>query len=270
MTRNQLIQLINTKKSFLSVGLDADIDKIPQHLKNSEDPVFEFNKAIIDSTIDYAVAFKLNLAFYESIGHEGWLSFEKTIEYLKKRGNIFTIADAKRSDIGNTATHYAKAFFENLGFDAVTVNPFMGYDAVVPFLKYKDKFTIILALTSNAGSSDFQMQYCGNKYLYEEVIVKSAKWASPDQIMYVIGATKADVLKNARELVPDNFFLVPGVGAQGGDLQSVCKHGMNDQCGLLINSSRSIIFSSQDRDFAEKAGESAFEIQKQMEIILNS
>ncbi len=270
MNREKLYSLIKLKRSFLCIGLDTDIEKIPEHLKKSDDPVFEFNKAIIDFTRDYAIAYKLNLAFYERCGSSGWLSFEKTIDYLRGIGNIFTIADAKRGDIGNSASQYAKAFFDNLGFDAITVNPYMGYDAVAPFLEYKDKITILLALTSNEGSSDFQMQLCGKKYLYEVVLTRSAGWGSSDQIMYVVGGTKSGVLTKARHLVPDCFFLVPGIGAQGGDLKSVCEKGMNDKCGLIVNASRSIIYCSSERDFAEQARKAAFELQQQMETELSN
>ncbi len=270
MNRAQLANIIKQKRSFLCVGLDADIDKIPGYLKKADDPLFEFNKAIIDSTKDYAVAYKPNLAFYEMIGSKGWVSLEKTINYLKSCGDLFTIADAKRGDIGNSASYYARSFFEFLDFDAVTVNPYMGYDTIAPFLEYTDKFTILLALTSNKGSSDFQMLKSGEHYLYEEVIVKSSGWASPDQIMYVVGATKPEIVAKARKLTPDNFFLVPGVGAQGGDLDSVCKGGLNSQCGLIVNASRSIIYASAGKDFAEKAREAARDMQHQMETELKS
>lgn len=269
MNRVQLADLINRKKSLLCVGLDADIDKIPDFLKKADDPLFEFNKAIIDSTKDYAIAYKPNLAFYEMLGAKGWASLEKTIEYLKGSGELFTIADAKRGDIGNSAKYYAKAFFEFLDFDAVTVNPYMGYDTVAPFLEYTEKFTILLALTSNKGSSDFQMLKCGEDHLYEDVIRKSSGWASPDQLMYVVGATKPEIIAKARKLAPDNFFLVPGVGAQGGDLQSVCKGGLNDQYGLIVNASRSIIYASTGQDFAGQARKAAFELQQQMEKLLD-
>ena len=270
MNRAQLAGLIKRKRSFLCVGLDTDIDKIPDFLKKHNDPLFEFNKAIIDSTKDYAIAYKPNLAFYEMIGSKGWASLEKTIDYLKSCGDLFTIADAKRGDIGNSAAYYAKAFFEFLDFDAVTVNPYMGYDTIAPFLEYTDKFTILLALTSNEGSSDFQMLKCGEDYLYEQVILKSASWAGADQLMYVVGATKPEIVSKARKLAPDNFFLVPGVGAQGGDLNSVCKGGLNDQCGLIVNASRSIIYASTGKDFAEKAREAARDMQQQMETELKS
>ncbi len=265
MNRTGLAGIIKKKQSFLCVGLDTDINKIPEHLKELDDPLFEFNKAIIDSTKDYAVAYKLNMAFYEIMGSKGWISLEKTIKYLKDTGGLFTIADAKRGDIGNSAKYYAKAFFEVLGFDAVTVNPYMGFDTVAPFLEYNDKFTILLGLTSNKGSSDFQMLKCGDKYLYEDVITKSSGWAGPDQIMYVVGATQPEIIAKARNLVPGNFFLVPGVGAQGGDLASVCAAGLNEQCGLLVNASRSIIYASTGGNFAEKAREAARNMQQQME-----
>lgn len=270
MNRACLANLIKQKRSFLCVGLDTDIEKIPGHLRIFDDPVFEFNKAIIDSTRDYAVSYKANIAFYEMMGSKGWASLEKTIKYLKSSGDLFTIADAKRGDIGNSAKYYAKAFFEFLDFDAVTVNPYMGYDTVAPFLEYKDKFTILLASTSNEGSSDFQMLKCGDDHLYEKVILKSSSWASPDQLMYVVGATKPEIIGKARKLVPDNFFLVPGVGAQGGDLAGVCKVGLNEQCGLLVNASRSIIYASSHDDFAEKAREAARNVQQQMEAELKN
>lgn len=269
MTTTQLGKLIRSKRTFLCVGLDSDIDKIPEHLKNFDDPLFEFNKAIIDSTHDYAVAFKLNLAFYEQLGSSGWLSLEKTIDYLKRFENIFTIADAKRGDIGNSATYYAKTFFENLGFDAVTVNPYMGFDTLAPFLEYKHKVTIILALTSNAGSSDLQMQICNNGYLYEEVLIKTSKLGNPDQIMFVMGGTKPDIIARARNIVPEYFFLVPGIGAQGGDLKSVCEKGLNDHCGLIVNSSRNIIYASSGLNFTEKARSIAYNLHQQMDFILN-
>ncbi len=268
--KNRLINLINSKRSFLCIGLDSDINKIPNHIRDCDDPLFEFNKEIINFTCDYAVAYKLNLAFYERMGSGGWLSLEKTIDYLKSRGNFFTIADAKRGDIGNSARHYAQTFFDNLGFDAVTVNPYMGYDTVAPFLEYKEKCTILLALTSNPGANDFQMLNCCDKFLYEEVILQSSQWGSPEQIMYVMGATNPDFLAKARELVPGNFFLVPGVGAQGGDLQKVCNNGMNSECGLIVNSSRNIIYASESKDYGEKARKAAFDLQQQMMAILNN
>ncbi len=270
MNREKLYNLIKLKRSFLCVGLDTDMARIPEHLKKSDDPVFEFNRAIIDSTFEYAVAYKFNLAFYEHYGSKGWLSLERTMGYLKSIGNIFTIADAKRGDIGNSASQYARAFFDHMGFDAVTVNPYMGRDAVEPFLRYDDKFTVILALTSNQGSSDFQMQKCGNKYLYEEVITRTSEWGSPDQIIYVIGATKPDVFAKVRGFAPGNFLLVPGIGLQGGDLNSVCRDGLNEMCGLIVNASRSIIYASTGQDFDAKACKAASELQRQMETILNN
>ncbi len=268
MDKSSLIKNIRLKKSFLCIGLDTDTDKIPTHLKNNNDPVFEFNKSIIDSTKKYAIAYKLNLAFYERHGSKGWQSLEKTVEYLKSEKDIFIIADAKRGDIGNSAKYYAKSFFENLGVNAVTVNPYMGYDTIEPFLEYDDKFTIILAHTSNAGSSDFQRLKCGNSYLYEEVLKKFTTSPAKDRVMFVIGATKPDILLKARELAPSNFFLVPGVGAQGGDLKSVCENGFNNDCGLLINSSRGIIYASSDKDFDNIASNSAMKIKEEMESFL--
>ncbi len=271
MTRKELFDLIKKKRSFLCIGLDTDLTKIPDHLKKEEDPVFEFNKAIIDATHPYAIAYKPNLAFYECQGQAGWFSLEKTITYLKKF-DVFTIADAKRGDIGNTSSLYARAFFDQLNFDAITVAPYMGSDSVSPFLSYPEKWVIILALTSNKGAFDFQ--YMRNqktgKFLFEEVLKTSMQWGSNENIMYVVGATKAENLQEVRAIVPDHFLLVPGVGAQGGSLEEVVKYGMNNQCGLIVNSSRGIIYASGDRSFATSAKDKAFEIQQQMERLLKS
>jgi len=269
MTREELFQLIRRKKSFLCVGLDSDLSKIPEVLKNSDDPIFEFNKLIIKHTHDSAIAFKTNLAFYESLGVQGWQSLEKTIEFLKGF-DVLTIADAKRGDIGNTSKMYAKAFFEKLDFDAVTVAPYMGTDSVSPFLEYANKWVILLALTSNKGAFDFQFsknQETSRK-LFEEVIIRSQQWGNPENMMYVVGATQANMLADIRKIAPNHFLLVPGVGAQGGSLEEVAKFGLNDQCGLIVNSSREVIFASKEDDFAEKAGLKARELQLKMQIIL--
>ncbi len=271
MNTEQLIQQIEQKKSFLCIGLDTDVSKIPPHLLKEEDPVFSFNKAIIDATHQVAVAYKPNTAFYEACGTKGWQSLEKTISYLN--GNypeIFTIADAKRGDIGNTSKMYAKAFFEDLGFDSVTVAPYMGKDSVEPFLEFQDKHTILLALTSNVGAFDFQTLQIEGQDLYKKVIEVSKTWRNAKNLMYVVGATKAEYLSEIRELIPDSFLLVPGVGVQGGSLSEVCKYGMNERVGLLINSSRGIIYASQGIDFAERAASEASNLQQQMQSILAS
>jgi orotidine-5'-phosphate decarboxylase len=271
MTKQEIIAQIQLKKSFLCIGLDVDLDKIPAHLLELEDPIFEFNKQIIDATHHLAVAYKPNTAFYEAYGIKGWKSLEKTIKYLnEKHPEIFTIADAKRGDIGNTSTMYAKAFFNDLEFDSVTVAPYMGSDSVEPFLAFEEKFTILLALTSNAGGLDFQGLNVGNSKLYKEVLKKSLTWKNSKQLMYVVGATKAEYFKEIRKIVPNHFLLVPGIGAQGGNLQDVCKYGLNKEVGLLINSSRGIIYAGKGDDFAEKAKEKAIELQQEMEIILNN
>lgn len=271
MNKKELFELIKKKKSFLCVGLDTDINKIPKHLLDQDDPVFEFNKAIIDATIDYTVAYKPNLAFYESRGSEGLISLEKTINYLNQfKDQVFTIADAKRGDIGNTSTQYAKAFLENYGFDSITVAPYMGEDSVKPFLTFEGKWVILLALTSNKGAFDFQFienKETGKK-LYEEVLETSQKWGNTNNMMYVVGATKAEMLADIRKMIPNHFLLVPGVGAQGGNLQEVAKYGLNKECGLLVNSSRGIIFKSVEADFAEVAKEEAMKLQVQMAEIL--
>lgn len=272
MTRAQLIEQIHLKKSFLCIGLDVDLDKIPKHLLEMEDPVFEFNKQLIDATHHLAVAYKPNTAFYESYGLKGWQSLEKTIRYLNlKHPEIFSIADAKRGDIGNTSTRYAEAFFNNLQFDSVTVAPYMGSDSVEPFLAFKDKFTILLALTSNKGGLDFQAQDVSeDRQLYQEVLKQSLTWKNKEQLMYVVGATKAAYFKSIREIVPDHFLLVPGVGAQGGNLQEVCKYGLNKDIGLLVNSSRGIIYASNGTDFAAAAQQKALELQKEMAVIMET
>ena len=271
MTTQQLIEQIKQKKSFLCIGLDVDLTKIPQHLLSLEDPIFEFNKAIIDATHDLCVAYKPNTAFYEAYGIKGWQSLQKTINYLNEmHPEIFTIADAKRGDIGNTSSMYAKAFFEDLNFDSVTVAPYMGKDSVEPFLAFENKHTIMLALTSNEGAFDFQTKDSDGKELYKRVIETSKKWKNAQNLMYVIGATKAEYFTEIRKIIPNSFLLVPGVGTQGGSLQEVCKYGMNEDVGLLINSSRVIIYASNGTDFSEKARAAALEIQQEMQQILNA
>ncbi|MED9801549.1 MAG: orotidine-5'-phosphate decarboxylase [Prevotella sp.] len=266
MNRQQLIEQILKKKTFLCVGLDTDINKIPAHLRNEEDPIFAFNKAIIEATAPYCVAYKPNLAFYECYGLKGMKAFEKTVNHLKKNyPKHFIIADAKRGDIGNTSTMYAKTFFEEYDIDALTVAPYMGEDSVTPFLAYQDKWVILLALTSNKGSHDFQfMEDKEGVRLFEKVLTKSLQWGNKENMMYVVGATQGEMFKDIRKWVPDHFLLVPGVGAQGGSLQDVCHYGMNKDCGLLVNSSRGIIYASQDKDFAEIAALKAKEMQQQM------
>ncbi len=265
MNRKELHQLILKKKSFLCVGLDTDIHLIPKHLLAYPDPVFEFNKAIIDATKDLCVAYKPNIAFYESMGVKGWESLEKTMNYLELfKDEIFTIADAKRGDIGNTSKMYAKTFFEWLNFDAVTVAPYMGEDSVTPFLGYHDKWVILLGLTSNKGSADFQFLESGGLKLYERVMQQAQRWATDEQLMFVTGATHPDEFSNLRKIAPNHFFLVPGVGAQGGDMEQICKHGLNHECGLLINSARNIIYSSGEKDYDVAAGRAAGELQSQM------
>lgn len=263
MNRSELFAQIKKKNSYLCVGLDTDITKIPAHLKNSADPIFEFNKQIIDATHEFCVAYKPNIAFYEALGAKGWESLAKTLEYIPKE--CFTIADAKRGDIGNTSSLYAKAFFEQMSFDSITVAPYMGEDSVKPFLEFKNKWVILLAHTSNPGSSDFQLiESKSGKRLYEEVITKSQQWGTPDQLMYVVGATRADKIDEIRKLAPEHFFLVPGIGAQGGDLAEVSKHGLNKQCGLLVNSTRAIIYASSDKDFAKVAASEARSVKEEM------
>lgn len=269
MTTQALIDQIKKKKSFLIVGLDTDLDKIPKHLLAEEDPIFAFNKAIIDATHDLCVGYKPNIAFYEAYGLQGWKSLEKTIQYLNTHyPEQFTIADAKRGDIGNTSTRYAKAFFEELAFDSITIAPYMGKDSVEPFLRFQNKQTILLALTSNAGAFDFQTQTIEGQELYKKVIATSQTYEGAENLMYVVGATKASYLKDIRKIVPEAFLLVPGIGAQGGNLEEVCNYGMTKDVGLLINSSRGIIYKSQDQDFAQAARTAAQELQSQMESIL--
>jgi len=269
MTRQELTGIIRKKKSFLCVGLDTEINKIPPHLLREEDPVFEFNRQIIDATIDFAVAYKPNLAFYESSGLKGWISLEKTISYLHmKKDRVFLIADAKRGDIGNTSQQYAKAFFEILDVDAITVAPYMGSDSVQPFLNYPNKWIILLALTSNKGAADFQYLKTGDNYLFEQVLKTSSQWGTTENMMYVVGATQAQQLETIRKIIPDHFLLVPGVGAQGGSLKEVARYGMTKDIGLLVNASRSIIFASSKEDFAEKAREEAEKMQKEMAALM--
>ena len=270
MTTSQLIEQIRLKKSFLCIGLDLDLTKIPPHLLTTDDPIFEFNKAIIDATQDICVSYKPNTAFYEAYGIKGWQSLQKTINDLNTNyPNIFSIADAKRGDIGNTSTMYAKAFFEDLNFDSVTVAPYMGKDSVEPFLAFENKHTIMLALTSNEGAFDFQTLDTNGQELYKTVLETSKKWKNSENLMYVVGATKAEYFTEIRKIVPNSFLLVPGVGAQGGSLAEVCKYGMNENVGLLINSSRGIIYASNGTDFAEKAREEALKLQAEMEEILS-
>tara|TARA_B110000444_G_scaffold132466_1_gene124425 strand:- start:729 stop:1547 length:819 start_codon:yes stop_codon:yes gene_type:complete len=267
MTRHELICQIKKKKSFLCIGLDTDISKIPTHLLDLEDPIFEFNKQIIDSTKNLCVAYKPNIAFYESMGISGWNSLQKTLDYIPE--GIFTIADAKRGDIGNTSSMYARAFFENMNFDSVTVTPYMGSDSVAPFLEFKDKWAIVLALTSNKGGLDFQkIENKNSKQLFEQVLETSKQWGTDENMMYVVGATRAEQLAEIRKIIPNHFLLVPGVGAQGGNVQDVAKYGMNADCGLLVNSSRGIIYAGNDTDFAEKAKIEAQKLQQEMAVIL--
>ena len=269
MKYQELVKQIKNKKSFLCVGLDSDYAKLPKHLLSLERPVFEFNKQIIDATAEFMVACKPNLAFYECRGVAGWLDLVDTVNYIRTNyPEIFIIADAKRGDIGNTSQLYAKAFFENMNFDAVTVAPYMGEDSVSPFLNYDEKWVILLALTSNKGADDFQYFLENNTKLFERVLEKSQQWANKENMMYVVGATRAEMLKDIRKIVPEHFLLVPGVGAQGGSLQEVAQYGMNENCGLLVNSSRAIIFADSSENFAKAAKESAIEVQKEMEVLL--
>ncbi len=271
MNAEQLFEQIRRKRSFLCVGLDTDIQKIPRFLMDTTDPVFAFNKQIIDATADLCIAYKPNLAFYECLGVQGWTSLEKTVRYIRSQyPEMFIIADAKRGDIGNTSNMYAKAFFDHLDFDAVTVAPYMGEDSVKPFLTYLDKWVILLALTSNKGAADFQYIKSDENgdFLFESVIRKSKEWGSIDNLMYVVGATKAEKLSEIRKIIPDHFLLVPGIGAQGGSLQEVAKYGLNDQCGLIVNSSRSILYAGADEDFAKHSREVAEAVQVEMEEIL--
>lgn len=266
MTRKELIASIQRKRSFLCVGLDTDLKKVPAHLLQEEDPVFAFNKAIIDATAPYCVAYKPNLAFYESMGVKGWIAFEKTVSYLRENyPDQFIIADAKRGDIGNTSAMYARTFFEEMDLDAVTVAPYMGEDSVTPFLGYEGKWVILLALTSNKGSHDFQLtEDAQGEKLFEKVLRKSQKWAGNDQMMYVVGATQGKAFEDIRRIAPNHFLLVPGIGAQGGSLEEVCKYGMTSECGLIVNSSRAIIYADATERFAQVAGEKAREVQAQM------
>ena len=267
MNRSELVNQIKTKRSFLCVGLDTDLKKIPEHLLKEEDPIFAFNKAIIDATADYCVSYKPNLAFYEAFGVNGLISFEKTIKYLKENyPNHFIVADAKRGDIGNTSAMYARTFFEEYDVDSLTVAPYMGEDSVTPFLGYQDKWVILLALTSNKGSHDFQLtEDVNGERLFEKVLRTSQNWGNADNMMYVVGATQGRMFEDIRKIVPNHFLLVPGVGAQGGSLEEVCKYGMNKDCGLLVNSSRGIIYASKGEDFAEQAAKNAKELQQQMD-----
>jgi orotidine-5'-phosphate decarboxylase len=262
MTRQQLIDKIHQKKSYLCVGLDTDITKIPKHFLSAPDPVFAFNKAIIDATKDLCVSYKINTAFYEALGVKGWEAMEKTVHYIGDEH--FKIADAKRGDIGNTSDQYAKAFFETMPFDAVTVAPYMGEDSVKPFLQYKGKWAIVLGLTSNKGASDFELQQAGDELLYEKVLQTVSAWGSPENLMFVIGATQTDSFINIRKLTPGHFYLVPGVGAQGGSLKEIAEKAMNKDCGILVNVSRAVIYASAGEDFAEKAREAAMEYQQEM------
>jgi orotidine-5'-phosphate decarboxylase len=262
MTRKQLLEQIRGKKSYLCVGLDTDISKIPKHLLSAVDPIFEFNKQIIDATAAHCVSYKINTAFYESSGARGWESMEKTVNYIPS--SHFKIADAKRGDIGNTSSQYAKAFFETLRFDAITVAPYMGEDSVKPFLEYKDKWTILLGLTSNSGSKDFELQKAGDGYLYEQVLKTASGWGTPENLMFVIGATQPDWFDNIRKLTPDHFYLVPGVGSQGGSLQAISEKAMNKEVGLLVNVSRDIIYAAGGEDFAEVARAKARKYHQEM------
>lgn len=269
MKLNHLISEIKKKQSFLCVGLDTDISKIPVFLKSEKDAVFTFNKSIIDSTADYTIAYKPNLAFYEAMGLKGWQSLEKTVNYIKENyPEILIIADAKRGDIGNTSTQYAKAFFETLPFDAITIAPYMGSDSVSPFLKFDEKFVILLVLTSNVGANDFQYFKQNDEYLFERVLKESLNWANKENMMYVVGATRAEMLGRVRKIVPEHFLLIPGVGAQGGSLQEVAKYGMTNDCGLIVNSSRAIIYASSELNFDQKAANEAKQIQEEMRKLL--
>ncbi len=279
MNKTQLLNLIKRKRSFLCVGLDTDIRKIPEFLLENDDPIFEFNRHIIDATLPFVISYKPNLAFYEAMGSKGLVSLEKTMNYINNLSEeVFTIADAKRGDIGNSASYYARAFFELMNFDAVTVSPYMGYDSLQPFLAYKDKWAIALALTSNTGSSDFQLlpikeernntEEFAEKFLFEAVLEKASLWENSNRLMFVVGATQGELFKKVRRAAPESFLLVPGVGAQGGSLEQVASLGMTDECGLIVNASRSIIFASGGKDFSEKAAQEAYSTQKEMEQLL--
>lgn len=268
MNHQDLFDQIQSKSSFLCVGLDTDLSKIPTHLLNEKDPVFEFNKQIVDATLDYTVAYKPNVAFYEALGPSGWESLQKTLEYIPK--DVFTIADAKRGDIGNTSKLYAKAFFEKMDFDSITVAPYMGEDSVKPFMKFQGKWVILLALTSNSGSMDFQLiESVNGKPLFQEVIEKSQSWGTINNLMYVVGATRGEKISEVRKIAPNHFFLVPGIGAQGGNLEEVARYGMNSHCGLLVNSSRSIIYAGKNVDFGKDAKNEARKIQRDMKRLLD-
>ncbi len=269
MEEARIVNQIKSKRSFLCVGLDVDLEKIPEFLLKQEDPIFSFNKSIIDSTHKHCVAYKLNIAFYEAFGIKGWKSLEKTINYLNRNySEIFTIADAKRGDIGNTSRMYAKSFFEQLNFDSITVNPYMGKDSVEPFLEYENKNTIILGLTSNEGSNDLQLRRTSDNYVFMDLIKASKNWVNSKNLMYVVGATKTKYLEEIRDIIPDNFLLIPGIGAQGGNLKEVCEKTINKNVGIIVNSSRSIIYASSDKSFAEAAEKQAVTLQSQMEEIL--
>lgn len=269
MDYQELVNQIKKKKSFLCVGLDTDLAKIPAHLLGTEDPIFEFNKQIIDATKDFCVAYKPNIAFYEMLGEKGWASLQKTIDYVPE--THFTIADAKRGDIGNTSLYYANTFFDTYNFDSVTVAPYMGSDSIQPYLQHKDKWAIVLALTSNKGADDFELQKLeSGEYVFEKVLSTSKEWGSEENMMYVVGATRPEMLAEIRKIVPNHFLLVPGVGAQGGSLPEVVKYGMNKDCGLLVNSSRGIIYAGNSQDFAIKAGEKAKAIQQEMAELMSA
>jgi orotidine-5'-phosphate decarboxylase len=267
MTRKELVHQIFSKQSYLCVGLDTDIEKIPRHLLSSPDPIFEFNKAIIDATADYCVSYKINTAFYEALGVKGWQALEKTVNYIS--ANHFKIADAKRGDIGNTSTQYAKAFFEAMPFDSVTVTPYMGEDSVQPFLEFNGKWAIVLGLTSNSGAADFELQRLGSELLYERVLRSVICWGNPENLMFVVGATQANQFESIRKITPDHFYLVPGIGAQGGSLKDISEKAMIRECGLLVNASRAIIYASADTNFAERAREEAEKYQKEMKEYLS-
>lgn len=267
MNHHQLFEKIKKKRSFLCIGLDTDLAKIPTHLLGYQDPIFEFNKRIIDATHDLCVAYKPNMAFYESRGFEGWLSLEKTVQHIPN--GVFRLADAKRGDIGNTSRMYAKGFFDKMNFDAITLSPYMGSDSVLPYLQFEGKWVVLLGLTSNEGAADLQYLKTENGLLFESVLRAGKEWGTIDNTMFVVGATKAEMLQRIREIVPEHFLLVPGVGAQGGSLEEVAKNGLNEKCGLLVNSSRGIIYASQGEDFAEAARAQALVIQQQMEVILD-
>lgn len=266
MNKNQLVVAIRERKNYLCVGLDTDVNKLPEHLRKEKDGVLLFNKAIIDATKDYCVSYKINTAFYEARGLQGWKEMEETLQYIPN--THFTIADAKRGDIGNTSAQYAKTFFETFPFDSVTVAPYMGEDSIRPFLEYENKMTIVLGLTSNQGAKDFEMQKVGQKYLYEKVLETVAAWGTPDSLMFVVGATQATELSNIRTIIPDHFLLVPGVGAQGGSLSEVSQYGKNKEMGLLINSSRGIIYADSSENFANIAAEKAQELQAEMALYI--